>query len=239
MHQLDALKVFFYSTRKGDVIMDMHSNYFLLSLASIILLDIVLGGDNAVVIGMASRQLPTKMRKKAIYLGTAGAIIIRVLMTLMAAYLLAVPYLQALGSLILLPIAFKLLKPAKDTSPAAPTSASFASAIKTIIIADAAMGVDNVLAIAGASHGNLLLVFIGLAISIPIVVWGSQLIARLMDRFPWLATLGASLLAYTSASMILHDKMIGSLLQHFPFISYLLPVCFIGAILLYQKKRSS
>ena len=216
--------------------MDMNSNYFLLSLASIILLDIVLGGDNAVVIGMTSRRLPIEMRKKAIYLGTAGAIIIRVLMTLIASYLLAVPYLQALGGLILLPIAFKLLKPAKDISPDASASASFASAIKTIIIADAAMGIDNVLAIAGASHGNILLVFIGLAISIPIVVWGSQLIARLMDRFSWLATLGASLLAYTSASMILHDKIIGSLLQHLPWADYLLPVCFIGAILLYQKK---
>lgn len=219
--------------------MDMNSNYFLLSLASIILLDIVLGGDNAVVIGMTSRRLPIEMRKKAIYLGTAGAIIIRVLMTLMAAYLLAVPYLQALGGLILLPIAFKLLKPAKDISPDAPASVSFASAIKTIIIADAAMGIDNVLAIAGASHGNILLVFIGLAISIPIVVWGSQLIARLMDRFSWLAILGASLLSYTSASMILHDKIIGSLLQHLPLASYLLPVCFIGAILLYQKKISA
>lgn len=219
--------------------MDMNSNYFLLSLISIILLDIVLGGDNAVVIGMTSRQLPIEMRKKAIYIGTAGAIIIRVLMTFIAAYLLTIPYLQALGGFILLPIAFKLLKPQKDTSHSAAVSASFANAIKTIIIADAAMGIDNVLAIAGASHGNLLLVFIGLAISIPIVVWGSQLIARLMDRFTWLVTLGASLLAYTSSSMILHDKMIGSLLQHLPFISYLLPVCFIGAIILYQKKLSA
>lgn len=219
--------------------MDMGFNYFLLSLVSIILLDIVLGGDNAVVIGMASRQLPAEMRKKAIYIGTAGAIIIRVLMTLIAAYLLAVPYVQALGGFILLPIAFKLLKPQKNASPSSMASASFTSAIKTIIVADTAMGIDNVLAIAGASHGNMLLVFIGLVISIPIVVWGSQLIARLMDRFSWLVALGASLLAYTSASMILHDKIIGSLLHSLPFVSYLFPAGFIGAILLYQKKLSA
>ncbi len=219
--------------------MDIFSSQFLIALVSIIVLDIVLGGDNAVVIGMASRHLPTVVRKKAIYIGTAGAVIIRILMTLVATYLLAIPYLQALGGIVLLPIAFKLLKP-QETNADAPAATSFTSAVKTIIIADAAMGIDNILAIAGAAHGNLSLVFIGLAISIPIVIWGSQCIANLMDRFSWLVTGGAAILAYTSASMILHDKIIGSLLQQYiPFSSYLLPLLFIGAILVYQRKISS
>ena len=219
--------------------MDIFSSQFLLALGSIIVLDIVLGGDNAVVIGMASRHLPTAVRKKAIYIGTAGAIIIRILMTLVAAYLLAIPYLQSLGGLILLPIAFKLLKPQENAADS-PAATSFANAVKTIIIADAAMGIDNILAVAGAAHGNLPLVFIGLAISIPIIIWGSQRIASLMERFSWLVTGGAVILAYTAASMIVHDKIIGSLLQQYiPFSSYLLPILFISAVIVYQRKLSS
>ena len=158
--------------------MEILSTQFLLALGSIILLDLVLAGDNAVVIAMASRKLPENMRKRAIYIGTAGAVVIRAIMTLIATYLLTIPFLQAIGGLILLPIAFKLLKPEKhnleDTNSLS-ASTGFATAIKTIIIADAAMGIDNVLAIAGVAHGNMVLVLLGLAISIPIVVWGSQI----------------------------------------------------------------
>ena len=167
--------------------MEILSTQFLLALGSIILLDLVLAGDNAVVIAMASRKLPENMRKRAIYIGTAGAVVIRAIMTLIATYLLTIPFLQAIGGLILLPIAFKLLKPEKhnleDTNSLS-ASTGFATAIKTIIIADAAMGIDNVLAIAGVAHGNMVLVLLGLAISIPIVVWGSQIISNLMDRLP-------------------------------------------------------
>ena len=197
--------------------MEILSTQFLLALGSIILLDLVLAGDNAVVIAMASRKLPENMRKRAIYIGTAGAVVIRAIMTLIATYLLTIPFLQAIGGLglILLPIAFKLLKPEKhnleDTNSLS-ASTGFATAIKTIIIADAAMGIDNVLAIAGVAHGDMVLVLLGLAISIPIVVWGSQIISNLMDRLPILITLGSAILAYTSASMILHDKIIGNFL---------------------------
>ena len=218
--------------------MEILSTQFLLALGSIILLDLVLAGDNAVVIAMASRKLPENMRKRAIYIGTAGAVVIRAIMTLIATYLLTIPFLQAIGGLILLPIAFKLLKPEKhnleDTNSLS-ASTGFATAIKTIIIADAAMGIDNVLAIAGVAHGDMVLVLLGLAISI--VVWGSQIISNLMDRLPILITLGSAILAYTSASMILHDKIIGNfLLSLTEYMNYILPVLFIGAIIVYSQK---
>lgn len=223
--------------------MDFLSTQFLLALGSIILLDLVLAGDNAVVIAMASRRLPEKLRRKAIYIGTGGAVVIRALMTLIATYLLTIPFLQAVGGLILLPIAFKLLKPSDhssmEESDKFKASDNFLTAIKTIIIADAAMGIDNVLAIAGAAHGNMLLVLIGLAISIPIVVWGSQIIANLMDRLPILVTIGSAILAYTSATMILHDKIVGTFLIGLTgYMNYILPVLFIGAIVVYSRKTA-
>ena len=222
--------------------MDILSTQFLFALGSIILLDLVLAGDNAVVIAMASRQLPEKLRKRAIYIGTAGAVVIRAIMTLIATYLLTIPFLQAIGGLILLPIAFKLLKPSEHGIEEAnkfSSSTGFATAIKTIIIADAAMGIDNVLAIAGAAHGNMLLVLLGLAISIPIVVWGSQLISTLMDKLPILITIGSAILAYTAATMILHDKIVGEfLLSISSYMTYILPILFIGAIVIYSKKVS-
>lgn len=223
--------------------MDFLSTQFLLALGSIILLDLVLAGDNAVVIAMASRRLPEKLRRKAIYIGTGGAVVIRALMTLIATYLLTIPFLQAVGGLILLPIAFKLLKPSDhssmEESDKFKASDNFLTAIKTIIIADAAMGIDNVLAIAGAAHGNMLLVLIGLAISIPIVVWGSQIIANLMDRLPILVTIGSAILAYTSATMILHDKIVGTFLIGLTgYMNYILPVLFIGAIAAYSRKTA-
>lgn len=223
--------------------MDILSTQFLFALGSIILLDLVLAGDNAVVIAMASRQLPEKLRKRAIYIGTAGAVIIRAIMTLIATYLLTIPFLQAIGGLILLPIAFKLLKPSDHGIEEAnkfTASTGFATAIKTIIIADAAMGIDNVLAIAGAAHGNMVLVLLGLAISIPIVVWGSQIISTLMDKLPILITIGSAILAYTASTMILHDKIVGTfLLSITSAMTYILPILFIGAIVIYSKKVST
>ena len=224
--------------------MEILSTQFLFALGSIILLDLVLAGDNAVVIAMASRRLPEKLRRKAIYIGTGGAVVIRALMTLIATYLLPIPFLQAIGGLILLPIAFKLLKPSDHSSleEAGKFQASdnFLTAIKTIIIADAAMGIDNVLAIAGAAHGNMMLVLIGLAISIPIVVWGSQIIANLMDRLPILVTLGSAILAYTSATMILHDKIVGGFLTNLTsYMTYILPALFIAAIIIYSRRVSA
>lgn len=136
--------------------MEIVSMQFFMALGSIILLDILLGGDNAVVIAMAANKLPGNLRRKAILIGTGGAVVIRLVMTLIAVWLLTIPFLQALGGLILLPIAVKLLVP-EEHDENVTASDSLMGAIKTIIIADAAMGVDNVLAIAGASHGSFLL----------------------------------------------------------------------------------
>lgn len=192
--------------------MEILSMQFFMALGSIILLDILLGGDNAVVIAMAANKLPANLRRKAILIGTGGAVVIRLVMTLIAVWLLTIPFLQALGGLILLPIAVKLLVPAEQAENVT-ASDSLMGAIKTIIIADAAMGVDNVLAIAGASHGSFLLVACGFLISIPIIVGGSTVIGKLMDRFPVILYAGAGLLGWTAGSMIGHDKILGTLLQ--------------------------
>lgn len=209
---------------------ELFSSQFFVALVSIIILDLVLAGDNAVVIAMASNRLPHHLRKRAIYVGTAGAILIRLIMTYFAVQLLTVPYLQALGGLVLLPIAVKLLRPSggEEHIEAADT---FAGAVKTIIIADAAMGIDNVLAIAGASSGDFLLVVIGLLISVPIVVFGSQLIGKLMDRYPVLIVLGAAILGWTGGSMIMHDHIIGPLiLERMPQAETLVPAALAGAV---------
>lgn len=201
---------------------------FIAALGTIIILDLVLAGDNAVVIALAARRLPYNLRKRAIYVGTAGAIIIRILMTIIATYLLTIPFLQAIGGLLLLPIAIKLLNPSDKNTLTINSEANFLAAVKTIMIADAAMGIDNVLAIAGAAHGNLLLVVLGLLISVPIIVWGSNIIAAYMNRFPLLVTIGASILAYTSGIMIIHDFAIGNIILDFnEYLRYILPIFFI------------
>ncbi len=192
--------------------MEILSVQFLMALGSIVILDLVLAGDNAVVIAMASRNLPEAIRKKAIYIGTAGAIIIRLLMTLLAVWILTVPFLQAIGGLVLIPIAIKLLKPDKKEEEIE-TKDNFWAAIKTIIIADAAMGIDNVLAIAGVAAGDFLLVILGILISVPIVVWGSQIIGVWMQKQPLLIYIGAGILAWTAGAMILHDKIVGGYLN--------------------------
>ncbi|OBZ32419.1 TerC family protein [Megasphaera sp. DISK 18] len=192
--------------------MELLSMQFFTALGTIILLDILLGGDNAVVIAMAANKLSPALRKKAILIGTAGAVIIRLIMTFIAVWLLTIPYLQVIGGLILLPIAVKLLVP-EEHHDDVKASDNLMGAIKTIIIADAAMGVDNVLAIAGASHGSFLLVAIGFLVSIPIIVGGSTIIGRLMDRFPVILYAGAGLLGWTAGSMIGHDKILGPMIQ--------------------------
>jgi YjbE family integral membrane protein len=211
--------------------MEILSVQFLMALGSIIILDLVLAGDNAVVIALASRSLPDELRKKAIYIGTVGAIGIRMLMTLVAVWILTIPFLQAVGGLVLIPIAIKLLKH-EDASANIESAHDFWGAVKTIIVADAAMGIDNVLAIAGAAHGNFLLVFMGLLISVPIVVWGSQLIGTLMQKYPVLIYLGSGILGWTAGTMVIHDKIIGVYITAIsPMLLYGLPA-FITAIVL-------
>jgi len=174
------------------------------ALISIIIIDLVLAGDNAVVIGMAARNLPKAQQKKAIVWGTVGAIIIRAIATIVVVWLLEIPGLLLVGGLLLVWIAIKLLTDEKkhDNIQA---GGSLAAAIRTIVIADAVMGLDNILAVAGAAHGNFWLVIIGLAISVPVMVWGSTIIVKLLERFPVTIYIGAGVLGFTAGKMIVDE----------------------------------
>jgi YjbE family integral membrane protein len=189
--------------RKEALAVEIFSSQFLAALAAIVVIDLVLAGDNAIVIALAARNLPDRLRKRAIIWGTIGAIAVRAAMTAIVVWLLQVPGLMFFGGLMLLWIAYRLLVPAgggKDHGIEAANG--FWPAMGTIVIADAMMGLDNVLAVAGAAHGSFLLVVLGLVISIPIVVCGSQLVLKLIDRFPQITYLGAGVLVLTAAMMI-------------------------------------
>lgn len=186
--------------------MDLLSPEFWMALLSIILIDLVLAGDNAIVIGLAARNVPHQDQKKVIIWGTVGAVVIRVIMTLLVVQLLNIPGLRLAGGLALVWIAYKLL--VEDKNHEIKAGNQMWAAIRTIIIADAMMGLDNVLAVAGAAHGDTLLVIIGLAVSVPIMVWGSTIILKLTERFPIVITIGAAVLAWTSAKMIVEEPLI-------------------------------
>lgn len=186
---------------------------FWIAVGQIILIDILLGGDNAVVIALACRGLPPEQRRKGIIFGTAGAIVLRVILIAFALALLAVPYLKIVGGVLLLWIGVKLLMPqdhGDDDHSGIASSDKLWGAVKTVIVADLVMSVDNVLAIAGAAQGagqahQLPLVIFGLLVSIPIIVAGSQIVLKLMDRFPIVITLGAMLLGWIAGEMIYGD----------------------------------
>jgi YjbE family integral membrane protein len=179
---------------------------FFSALISIIVIDLVLAGDNAIVIGLAARNLPIEHQNKAIIWGTFGAVMIRALATLAVVWLLKIPGLLLIGGIILIIIAYRLLVEEKQHNIQA--GENIWSAIRTIIIADAIMGLDNVLAVAGAAHGNFLLVILGLLVSVPIVIWGSTVIVRLMNRFPIIIVIGAAILAWTASKMIVNEPII-------------------------------
>jgi YjbE family integral membrane protein len=216
--------------------MEFFSTDYFSALLSIIVIDLVLAGDNAIVIGLAARTLPKDQQKKVILWGTAGAIIIRILATLAVVWLLKVPGLLLIGGVLLIWIAYKLLADEKDHD--VKPSENFWAAIKTIIIADALMGLDNVLAIAGASHGDFSLVVIGLLISVPIVVWGSTLILKWVERFPIIITIGAGVLAYTAAKMITDEKFLKGFFEDNPLLKWgLMAIIVIGVIIFGRMKK--
>ncbi len=208
----------------------------------IISIDIILGGDNAVVIALASRRLPPHQRNKAIFLGTGLAVAARVLLTAIALYLLQIPFLKLIGGLLLFYIAMKLLTE-KDDSENIKASDSLFSAVRTIVFADIVMGFDNVLAIAGAAHDNIALVIVGLLVSVPIIVWGSRFILMLMDHFPLLIYFGAGILAYTAAEMVLEDQQVLRLILSYPYIQHYLPIAMVIIIIVsgyvLNKRNSS
>jgi len=193
-------------------------NWF--AVGQIILIDILLGGDNAIVIALACRNLPPKLRRRGILLGTFGAIAIRVTLIAFAVTLLQVPYLKLIGGALLFWIGIKLLTEEEDGHTEIQASERLASAVKTIIVADLVMSVDNVIAVAGAAehaggeHRMLLVVF-GILVSIPIIIWGSTLVLRLMERFPFIVTLGAALLGYIAGGMAVTDVAVAERISGF------------------------
>ncbi|HQV87590.1 MAG TPA: TerC family protein [Nitrosomonas sp.] len=178
---------------------------FWLAVVQIILIDIVLGGDNAVVIALACRRLPEHQRKLGIFWGVFGAIALRIVLIFFALSLLAIPYLKIGGAILLIWIGIKLLQPESEGEHEIDASTTLLGAIKTIIVADAVMSLDNVIAIAGAAKDDLSLVIFGLVISVPIIVWGSQLVMKIMDRYPITIAIGAGLLGWIAGDMVVTD----------------------------------
>ena len=192
---------------------EFFSAAFMSALFAIVLIDLVLAGDNALIIGLVARNLPRQTQRKVIFWGTFGAIAVRGLMAILVVYVLDLPGFMLAGAIALVWIARKLLTPdpgAAGNHAAAVPAATFAVALRTIVVADAVMGVDNVLAIGGAAIGSVLLIVLGLAISVPIIVWGSHLVIRLVDRFPSIVLLGGAVLGWTAYSMIVREPLLAS-----------------------------
>lgn len=213
--------------------MEILSPEFLSALFSIIIIDLVLAGDNAIVIGLAARKLPKTQQKKAIIWGTVGAIVIRMIATLTVVWLLKIPGLLLIGGILLVWIAYKLLMDEKGHDIKAENN--LAAAIKTIVIADALMGLDNVIGVAGAANGHFILVVIGLIISVPIMIWGSSIILRLVERFPIIISIGSGILAFTASKMIMEERLWSSFFEHNPLLKWGLSAIIVGGILLIAK----
>lgn len=190
---------------------------FWTSVLQIIAIDILLGGDNAIVIALACRRLPEAQRRQGIFWGVVGAIVLRIVLIFFALQLLAIPFLKIVGGALLLWIGVKLLQP-QDAGGEGEIEASahLLGAIRTIIIADAVMSLDNVIAVAAAAKGDLMLVIFGILVSIPIVVWGSKFVLRLMDRFPVVITFGGALLGWIAGEMLHGDALVKPYLEGQP-----------------------
>lgn len=211
--------------------MELLSAEFFSALLAIIIIDLVLAGDNAIVIALAARGLPPELRKKAVIWGTVGAIAVRTALTMVVVWLLKIPGLMLLGGALLVWIAYKLLADNEGEGHEVSAAGTFWGAMKTIVVADAVMGLDNVLAVAGAAHGSFLLVVIGLLISIPIVIWGSQLILKYVERYPGIIYIGGAVLAWTAAKMILSEPLVKDYFAAYPALAGLVYIAVIGGVL--------
>lgn len=210
---------------------------FLTSLLSIIVIDLVLGGDNAIVIGLAARNLPKEQQKRAIVWGTAGAVVIRLVVTFVVVWLLKIPGLLLVGGLLLIRIAYNLLVEKREERDL-PAKQDLREAIKTIVVADAVMGLDNILAIAGAAQGNFILIIVGLLISVPIIVWGSKVILKFIERYPIIIYFGSGVLAFTAARMIIGEPLLSSYFDQNPVLKWILGITIVGGVLLIGKVRN-
>ena len=189
---------------------------FWAAVLQIILIDVVLSGDNAVVIALACRNLPPEQRRSGIFWGVAGAVGLRVVLTMAAALVMNLPWLKLVGGLLLLWIGVKLLVPEDDDATGITPAGHLWGAVRTIIVADFVMSLDNVIGVAGASHGNLFLLLFGLLVSIPLIIGTSQMILRLMERWPVVVVVGAALLGWVAGSMIWSDPALAGCVANAP-----------------------
>jgi len=210
---------------------------FWLSFVQILLIDLVLSSDNAVLIGMACRGLAPQQRRRAVLYGTLGAVLLRIGLTGMATWMLEIPLLKAAGGILLLWIAARLMLDEAAESSDVTSGKNTVQAIKTIILADFVMSLDNVLAVGGAARGELLLVLFGLGLSIPLLMWGSTLVARLIDRYPLLLLIGTAVLAYTAFSMLAEDPAFRYYVQGLPYHRLLVPLTSVLFIILLGRGR--
>ena len=217
---------------------DLFSAAWLSALGTIVVIDLVLAGDNAIVIGLAARNVPREMQRRVVLWGTAGAIVVRALLTLVVVWLLRIPLFLLVGGLALVYIGWKLTQDDGDKHRIEAKS-SMRGAIQTIIVADAVMGVDNVLAVGGAAQGSMLLVVIGLAVSIPIVVWGSTLVLRWVERYPAILWLGAAVLGWTAAKMIATEPLIKPWLDAHARVRTALYVAIVGGLIAVPMWRAA
>ena len=210
--------------------MNFDDPLFWTALLKIIGINIVLSGDNAVVIALAARSLPANKQKKAIFWGSAAAIIMRILLTIFAVQLLQFPWLKLIGAALLVWIGVKLLIPEDVGEDGIHIHDSLAAAIKTILIADLVMSLDNVIGVAAAAKDNIVLLVLGLAISIPMIIFASTVLLKLMERFPVIITVGAALLGFVAGEMAVGDPVTRDwVAQHAHWMEYVLPV--VGALL--------
>jgi len=202
------------------------TSQFWVDVLKIIMIDLLLSGDNAVVIALACRNLPPDQRKKGILFGVGGAIGLRVILTFFAVSLLSLPYLKLVGALLLLWIGIKLILPEKEHSADNIRADSrLLGAVKTIIIADFVMSLDNVLGVAAAAKGNVWLLVFGLLVSIPLIAWSSQVVLKLIDRFPFIIYAGGALLGYVAGEMLVGEALLKSLVEARHYLHWLVPVC--------------
>ncbi|VTU34066.1 MULTISPECIES: TerC family protein [unclassified Variovorax] len=193
---------------------------FWIGLVKIIWINIILSGDNAVVIAMAARALPPHQQRKAVLLGSGAAVVLRIVLTVVAAKLLALPYLQIVGGLLLLWIGVQLLGEEEEDEGEEKRYGSMLAAVRTILLADLIMSLDNVIAVAAAAQGSMVLLVLGLAISIPLVIFGSTLMIKLMERFPIIVMLGAALIGWVAGETIVSDVSLHDSLEDNPWLHY-------------------
>ena len=221
----------------------LQSADFWINLVKIIWINIILSGDNAVVIALAARAVPVEQQKKAVLFGAGAAVILRILLTVVAVQLLKLPFLQIVGGLLLLWIGLQLLGDDDHDEGAVKANGTLLAAIRTILIADIVMSLDNVIAVAAAAQGSTTLLIVGLAISIPLVVFGSTLMIKLMERFPIIVTLGAALIGWVSGETMASDVALKDLMEHNHWLHYAAAGCgaalVIGLGRVMQKRKAA